>query len=69
MISAKNDSERNDESRDEPAKNGPEDQAEEDGIVCYPCEEGEKTLAMRAPVTPSRKEIEEHELTHCPSRA
>ena len=41
----------------------------EDEVVCAPVDEAEKPLAMRAPVTPSAKEVEEHELTHCPYRA
>ena len=38
-------------------------------VECLPCEEAEKTLAMRASVMPSKKEVEEHELPHCPYRA
>ena len=45
--------------------------AEDDKVTCMPCEddEAEVPLVVRKPVTPSKKEIEEHELTHCPFRS
>ena len=38
---------------------------------CRPCgvEEAETQKAVRAPAKPTQKEVEEHELTHCPYRA
>jgi hypothetical protein len=41
----------------------------EDKFECTPCGEGEKMRAVRAPHRPTPREVEDHELTHCPYRA
>ena len=44
---------------------------ESEEFRCKPCgvEEAEVPRMMKAPGTPSQKEVEEHELTHCPFRS
>ena len=40
-----------------------------DEYRCTPCGEAEKVRPIRAPGQPSQKEIDDHELTHCPYRS
>ena len=51
-------------------RNGMELQGEgSEEIRCSPCEEKAETVAkVRTPGTPTKQEVEDHELTHCPPR-
>ena len=56
----------NEESIEQEAMTGDDEE-----FKCRPCgvSEGEPQKAVRSPARPSQKEIDDHELTHCPYRA
>ena len=57
---------------EEGATQGPSEEHEEpdeDDFQCAPCEAGGVTEPRRHPGNPTREEVDEHELSHCPFRS
>ncbi len=52
-----------------PIEEGEAENADEGKYMCEPCGEAEGLKAVRAPKMPTPKEVEDHELTHCPYRS